>query len=405
MMRLLKAKAVLRTVRPVMLAAVCLTVLVAFITLAANASQETKDRKLSIEPQIKKEQDLSPAVQARIRQASGSVGLILVRNSNDLDGQSPRPRGSAIIVRADGLVVTNHHVITESRTRRPYDEIFFNLATRGEVDPAASNHLRLKPLLINKEFDLALLRIEPQAAGDGATAPAPFPAIELGDSQNVQILDDLFIIGFPEKGGLSITVNHGFVEGKDALGHWIKTAARIIHGNSGGAAVNSDGKLIGIPTKVIADSQSIDRDGDGFPDVNRTYGAVGFLRPAYLVAAMLRQIDQQDTPSLRTPEKPQALAEAATITVRGTIKSASDKKPIAGALVGILPLGTEAVTEATLLTWGGSNAEGQFALRKPLPPGRYTLKVKALGYEGFTRDVEITENSARLAIEMIPIPR
>ena len=135
------------------------------------------------------------------------------------------------------------------------------------------------------------------------TAPSQsrllFPAVEIGDSKTVQLLDEIVIIGFPEKGGATVTISEGVIEGKDILGNWIKTDARVIHGNSGGAAVNAEGKLIGIPTKVEADDQEIDKDGDGFPDAKRRYGAVGFLRPAHLVTTMIAQLADKDMP-LRT---------------------------------------------------------------------------------------------------------
>jgi S1-C subfamily serine protease len=375
------------------------------LTGSAAARGGTPGGKLAARQPTGREQELAPEVRSRIRQASVAVGLILVRNSDEPDGAAPRPRGSAVVVRADGIVVTNYHVITEGRSGRLYDEIFFNLAAEGAVNPAAPDHHRLRALVINKEHDLALLRIEPRQAEGAPSAPTLFPALEFGDSQRAQPLDDLFIIGFPEKGGLSITINRGVVEGKDILGNWIKTDARVIHGNSGGAAVNGEGKLIGIPTKVVADSQAIDKDGDGFPDASRTYGAVGFLRPAHLIAEMLAQVDGKAPKRAIQPDRPQVLSATATVTVRGTVKSARDKKPVAGALVGIIPQGEKAVSEANLLTWGGSNGDGQFVLKRPLPPGRYTLKVKALGYELLTRDVEISQNSARLALELIPTSR
>src|SRR5205085_11991485 len=128
------------------------------------------------------------------------------------------------------------------------------------------------PLVVNRQQDLALLRIR---AINSITKTQPFPALEIGDSEAVRLLDDLVIIGYPEKGGASVTLSTGVIEGRDRLGNWIKTDARVIHGNSGGAAVSPEGKLIGIPTKVEADVQEIDQDGDGFPDARRTYGAVG----------------------------------------------------------------------------------------------------------------------------------
>ena len=71
-----------------------------------------------------KEASISPESRALVRQAIASTGLISVRNSSDSSSQGPRPRGSAVVVRSDGVLVTNYHVITNPRTIRAYDEIF-----------------------------------------------------------------------------------------------------------------------------------------------------------------------------------------------------------------------------------------------------------------------------------------
>ena len=90
----------------------------------------------------------------------------------------------------------------------------------------------------------------------------------------------------------------------------------------------------------------------------------------------------------------------ATINVRGFVRSFTTGKAVAGALVGLLPVGTERVTEGNLLAWGSANAEGEFKLNKPVPPGRYTLKAKALGHAPYSRDVEIKTNTSDLLIEL-----
>lgn len=344
-------------------------------------------------------------VEARtlVRRAVTSTGLISVRNSSDSAAQGPRARGSAVVVRSDGVLVTNYHVITNTRTNRSYDEIFLSLSTDGET-AAWSARYRVRPLLINKEFDLALLRIESYASGNPVPKTLTFPSIEIGDSRRIGLLDDLYIIGFPEKGGSSITVNRGVVEGKDILANWIKTDARVIHGNSGGAAVNSEGRLIGIPTKVEVDEQPIDKNGDGFPDDFRRYGAVGFLRPAHLVADMIAQLSNANSENSTIPSGPIMVDSSATITIRGMVKSAVTGKPIAGALIGLLPLGEVNITERTLLTWGSTNAEGAFKLNKPVPAGRYTLKAKAIANQAYSRDVEIGPGDAVLVIEMRGAP-
>ncbi len=257
-------------------------------------------------------------------------------------------------------------------------------------------------MLLNKEYDLALLHVESDAAGNVIKGSFVFPAIEIADSHKLKLLDDLFIIGFPQKGGSTVTVNRGVVEGRDILGNWIKTDARVIHGNSGGAAVNSEGKLIGIPTKVVADEQPIDKDGDGFPDEYRRYGAVGFLRPSHLVSEMLAQLNRKSSELQITVSTPAVVEPSKLITIRGIVKAAVDGRPIAGALVGLLAIGEPRVTESTLLTWGSTNGEGEFVLNKPVPPGRYTVKAKALARQPYTGDVEITPGSPPLIIQMNP---
>jgi S1-C subfamily serine protease len=340
-----------------------------------------------------------------VRRAVASTGLILVRASTDSPFQNPRPKGSAVVVRSDGIAVTNVHVITEQKTGRFYDEILFDLPAAPE-SPMPGRY-RLKPVFLNREYDLALLKIESDAVGTPVPKSTSFPTVQIGDSKSVQLLDDLFIIGFPDKGGSTVTVNHGVVEGKDTIGNWIKTDARVIHGNSGGAAVNSEGKLIGIPTKVVADEQPIDKNGDGIPDEYKRLGAVGFLRPAHLVAAMLARLDdtaadKQLEPAIPTTSVPVAPtmkpAERVNgVSVRGVVRSTSGR-PIAGAIVGILAAGAASISETSLLAWGGANPDGRFSMNKPVPPGKYSVKVKALGYEPYERDIDIAANQPDVII-------
>ena len=353
-------------------------------------------RAQSARPPEKNESPLSPEARARVRKAVASVGLILVRNSSDGPGQKPRARGSAVVVQSDGVIATNLHVITDSRSGQRYDEVLLSVSSEGST---TSTSYRLKTLVINKSDDLALLRVESDAAGNSLSKPVAFPALEIGDSMNVRLLDDIFIIGFPDKGGSSVTVNRGTVEGRDVLGRWIKTDARLIHGNSGGAAVNIDGKLIGIPTKVVADDQWIDKDGDGFPDEYKRYGAVGFLKPAYLVSTMLAGLTSETASHAAIMKQPQVVESATRFAIQGRVESAGNGRPIAGAVVGLVPPGQD-VTQDNLLAWGGTNADGQFKLNKPIPPGRYTLRAKALGYLPYARDVEITDKPPQLVIEM-----
>jgi S1-C subfamily serine protease len=351
-----------------------------------------------------KRQPFSPEARERARRAAATVGLVLVRNDGDTD--APRPRGSAVVVRKDGLAATNFHVIARDRSDVVYDEIYFDLGVPEGAAQTAGRRYRVLPVLIDRRHDLALVRVV--IDGPGQTQPPTFSAIELADSRAVQLLDDLIIIGFPEKGGPTVTVNLGVVEGKDSANEWIKTDGRLIHGNSGGAAVNADGKLVGIPTKVVVDADSA-----------RLYGAVGYLRPANLVAELVAQLDTARSPNegpvtLSEPPRP-APPKPATggagvpepsprqlIKVKGIVRSTAGGKPIAGARIGLVPAGSQSVTSDNLLTWGGSDPEGHFELNRPIPPGRYAIRARAIGFELYSVDLEITDKTAEIVIQLSP---
>ncbi|MEW6130834.1 MAG: trypsin-like peptidase domain-containing protein [Acidobacteriota bacterium] len=375
-----------------------------------------------------KKSPVSAETRVLARQAALAVGLISVRNTNEVT--APKPRGSAVIVNSNGLVATNYHVIRQDNFDRLFDELFITLST-GDFASASAKRYRLRTVSVNKIQDLALLKIVADGAGKPLASNAIFPSLPMGDSNKVKLLDDIIIIGFPEKGGTTITINAGMVEGLDNLESWIKTDARLIHGNSGGAAINSEGKLIGIPTKVLADSRKVDKDGDGFPDEVTSLGSVGFLRPANLLARMIEQLSNSDramaknipsgsgsqstqsppapkpnaTPKV-TMRPPPSMTEPATgqssgeLIVRGTMRATNNGSPVAGARVGIVPLGASTITPENLLTWCSTDANGAFIMNKSLPAGRYTLKARALGYEPYSKDIEISASNNRFIIEL-----
>jgi len=332
-----------------------------------------------------------------VLRAVTTVGLVLVRNTSDPPNEEPRPRGSAVIVRRDGLLVTNLHVIARDNSPELYTELFLNLPDTGGSAQSAMRRYRLKPVLIDNEFDLVLLRIVSDAQGHALPQSAALPVIEFADSRTVQLFDKLIVIGFSQGGGDSVTVNEGVVEGKDIGGQWIKTSARLIHGNSGGAAVDREGKLIGIPTKVVVDRSLVGKTGGG-DTAAYDAASVGYLRPARLVQSMLARLDRLSSKNSANPtndQRPAALPSPppsqlpSPVSVRGVVRTPGDHRPVAGARVGIVPVGVSDITPDNLISWGGTNADGLFELNKPVAPGRYSIKVHAIGYQDYSADVDI----------------
>src|SRR5882762_9566440 len=153
--------------------------------------------------------------------------------------------GSGVLVQADGLIVTNAHVVKGA------EEIRVVLADRREFDA--------KLISQDERYDLALLRID--------TAGEKFPFLEMRDSDSIEVGDVVLAIGNPF--GLNQTVTSGIISavarsagGVGDSNFFIQTDAAINPGNSGGALVSLDGRLIGVNTAIY--SQSGGSIGIGF---------------------------------------------------------------------------------------------------------------------------------------------
>ncbi len=143
--------------------------------------------------------------------------------------------GSGVIVSASGYILTNNHVVEES------DAI--------EVILNDSRHARAKVIGTDPDTDLAILKIDLDR----------LPAITLGNSDNLQVGDQVLAIGNPF--GVGQTVTGGIVSalGRNQLGintfeNFIQTDAAINPGNSGGALVDVSGNLQGINTAIYSRS-------------------------------------------------------------------------------------------------------------------------------------------------------
>lgn len=150
---------------------------------------------------------------------------------------------SAVIIDADGYLVTNWHVVVD--------------ATDIQVDLGDGTFVAPEVVGLDAETDLALLKI------DGRSPPA----IRLGSSRGLRIGDVVLAIGNPY--GLTRSVTQGIVSatGRAALElatfeDFIQTDAAINAGNSGGALVNTNGELVGINTAIL--TQDIATEGIGF---------------------------------------------------------------------------------------------------------------------------------------------
>ncbi len=143
--------------------------------------------------------------------------------------------GSGVIVSASGYILTNNHVVESA------DDI--------DVVLNDGRHAKAKIIGTDPDSDLALLKIDLDR----------LPVIVLGNSDSLQVGDQVLAIGNPF--GVGQTVTGGIVSalGRNQLGintfeNFIQTDAAINPGNSGGALVDTQGNLLGINTAIYSRS-------------------------------------------------------------------------------------------------------------------------------------------------------
>jgi serine protease Do len=160
-----------------------------------------------------------------------------------MEPQKRMGAGSGFFISADGLVLTNNHVVEGA------DEIWAQLA---------GDDTRLKAKVIGRDpaTDIALIKIQ-----DGG----PFTPIPLGDSSAIRVGDWVMAVGNPLNMDHTVTVGVvsakgrtlGLSEETTSFENFIQTDAAINLGNSGGPLVNLAGQVVGINSAINAAGQNL----------------------------------------------------------------------------------------------------------------------------------------------------
>lgn len=154
--------------------------------------------------------------------------------------------GTGFIVSADGLILTNRHVVEDEKAE-------YTVLTN------AGDKIQAKVLARHPILDLALLKIDKQG----------LKPLELGDSDQVKVGQFVIAIGnalgefrntvsFGVVSGLQRNITaFGSLSGAEQLDELIQTDAAINRGNSGGPLINMRGEVIGINTAIVQGAQNL----------------------------------------------------------------------------------------------------------------------------------------------------
>ena len=157
--------------------------------------------------------------------------------------RTPMSSGTGFFISQDGYLVTNHHVVDGGRR--------FEIQ-RGETK------LPAKVIRTSAPNDLAVLKVEGE-----------FPALEILSSDRVELGDSVLTVGFPRPRvqGLSPKLSRGEIGSLQGLRDdptQFQVSLPLQPGNSGGALVNRDGKVIGVVQSVLRGSVAL-LDNDSAP--------------------------------------------------------------------------------------------------------------------------------------------
>jgi serine protease Do len=165
--------------------------------------------------------------------------------------------GSGVIVRPDGVIVTNNHVIEHAR----------------QIAITTADRRRLKGTLVGTDpvTDIAVIKVE----GKG------FPTLPWGDSSRATAGEYVLAVGNPFQLNQTVTMGIISATGRSNVGivdyeDFIQTDAAINPGNSGGALVDSRAELIGINTAIYSETGG--------------YQGIGFAVPSNLARKVVDQL-------------------------------------------------------------------------------------------------------------------
>jgi putative serine protease PepD len=186
-----------------------------------------------------------PANLDRAPESVAGIAATVMRStvSISVQGGGSRGTGSGVVIRSDGYVLTNNHVVAAASDGGAISVVFDDGATR----------LPARIVGLDPVTDLAVLRVD---------SDRPLEPATLGRSRDLVVGDPVIAIGSPL--GLSGTVTTGIVsalnrtvdvpsqdgQGRNPLFNAIQTDAAINPGNSGGALVNARGEVIGINSAI-----------------------------------------------------------------------------------------------------------------------------------------------------------
>jgi serine protease Do len=232
------------------------------------------------------------SVSTGLDQLSRDFAFTLPQQKESEESDGPRSTGSGVIIDASGLVLTNHHVVGDSRTVTVtlHDKRSFPADVVGS----------------DSRTDIAVLQLKARP-DDG-----PFPTAAIGNSDAIRVGEWVMAVGHPFDFQFSVTVGILSARGRRDLSHdeiqdYLQTDAAVNPGSSGGPLFNMHGELVGINTAIFNPGQTAQNAGIAFAiPSNMATRVAGELRQTGRVARATLGVEAETRPPSTDNPRPGA---------------------------------------------------------------------------------------------------
>ena len=191
--------------------------------------------------------------------------------------------GSGVIVSEDGYILTNNHVVDGAQDLK--------------VTLTDGREFTAKVIGRDPKTDLAVIKISAKG----------LPAIEVADSEKIEVGDLVLAVGNPFGIGQTVTMGMVSAKGRGNMGldyeDFIQTDAAINPGNSGGALVDAEGRLVGINTMILSRSGGSQGIGFAIPSSMARYVMDGLVTNGHITRGYLGVYIQDISPALASEFK------------------------------------------------------------------------------------------------------
>lgn len=154
--------------------------------------------------------------------------------------------GSGFFINESGDLITNYHVVAQASA------VYIQIPSFG------MEQFEAKVIGASPERDIALLQLTEKSLEKIRTQLSPIPYLELGDSDDILRSQEVLALGYP-LGQARLKSTLGIVSGRERLGYfgYIQVTSPLNPGNSGGPALDAQGKVIGINSAGVLEAQNV----------------------------------------------------------------------------------------------------------------------------------------------------